>query len=229
VLLGIALGAAVFTSVRLAVQATMDSYSRSMDLIAGRQRPDPVPSRRPGARYAGLGTDEASVRADCVAIIVRLCATGRPGNTLSADRHRSHSGSRPAHLDRPITRVKGAAVDWASMMTQPGTMIGAAGWVTRLTGVQGQPIELVHSSRTTRFKVLATLDPEGLALVEGGRIALCDIATFQEFTGLFGLADRIDLTLEGPVGSGSGSHAAPLLPAGVMVRSPSARSESGAA
>jgi putative ABC transport system permease protein len=35
VLLGIALGAAVFTSVRLAVQATMDSYSRSMDLIAG--------------------------------------------------------------------------------------------------------------------------------------------------------------------------------------------------
>jgi putative ABC transport system permease protein len=35
VLLGIALGAAVFTSVRLAVQATIDSYSRSMDLIAG--------------------------------------------------------------------------------------------------------------------------------------------------------------------------------------------------
>jgi putative ABC transport system permease protein len=34
-LLGIALGAAVFTSVRLAVHATVDSFSRSMDLIAG--------------------------------------------------------------------------------------------------------------------------------------------------------------------------------------------------
>jgi hypothetical protein len=33
-------------------------------------------------------------------------------------------------------------------------------------------------------------------MVEGGRIALCDIATFQEFTGQFGLADRIDLKLE---------------------------------
>ena len=35
VLLGIALGAAVFTSVRLAVHATLDSFSRSMNLIAG--------------------------------------------------------------------------------------------------------------------------------------------------------------------------------------------------
>ena len=35
VLLGIALGAAVFTSVRLAVYANLDSFSRSMDMIAG--------------------------------------------------------------------------------------------------------------------------------------------------------------------------------------------------
>ena len=36
VVLGIALGAAVFTSVRLSVHATIDSFSRSMDRIAGR-------------------------------------------------------------------------------------------------------------------------------------------------------------------------------------------------
>ena len=35
VLLGIALGAAVFTSMRLAVHATVHSFSRSMNLIAG--------------------------------------------------------------------------------------------------------------------------------------------------------------------------------------------------
>jgi putative ABC transport system permease protein len=91
----------------------------------------------------------------------------------------------------------------------------------------GQTVELVHSSRTARFKVLATLDPEGLALVEGGRIALCDIATFQEFTGLFGLADRIDLKLKAGSAVVPEAMLAPLLPAGVMVRSPSARSESG--
>lgn len=36
VLFGIALGAAVFTSVRLAVNASLDSFAKSMDLIAGR-------------------------------------------------------------------------------------------------------------------------------------------------------------------------------------------------
>ena len=35
VLLGIALGAAVFTSVRLSIHAALDSFSRSMDVIAG--------------------------------------------------------------------------------------------------------------------------------------------------------------------------------------------------
>jgi putative ABC transport system permease protein len=86
-----------------------------------------------------------------------------------------------------------AAVDWASMMTQPfflddrGRLGEQFGWR------EGQSIKLVHSRQTARFKVLARWIPKGLALVEGGRIALCDIATFQEFTGLFGLADRIDL------------------------------------
>ena len=36
VLLGIALGAAVFTSVRLSIHSSLDSFSRSMELIAGR-------------------------------------------------------------------------------------------------------------------------------------------------------------------------------------------------
>ena len=36
VLVGIALGAAVFIGVRLAVNASLDSFARSMDLIAGR-------------------------------------------------------------------------------------------------------------------------------------------------------------------------------------------------
>ena len=35
VLLGIALGAAVFTSVRLSIHAALDSFTRSMDVIAG--------------------------------------------------------------------------------------------------------------------------------------------------------------------------------------------------
>ena len=36
VLLGIALGTAVFTSVRLSVSASLDSFTQSMDMIAGK-------------------------------------------------------------------------------------------------------------------------------------------------------------------------------------------------
>ena len=54
-----------------------------------------------------------------------------------------------------------------------------------------------------------------------------DIATFQEFTGLFGQVDRIDLKLvAGPAADLPASLTA-LLPPGVVVRSPSARSQSG--
>ena len=55
VLLGIALGAAVFTSVRLSVNASLDSFTKSMDLIAGRA--DHVLTRPGGYVPESLITD----------------------------------------------------------------------------------------------------------------------------------------------------------------------------
>jgi putative ABC transport system permease protein len=75
---------------------------------------------------------------------------------------------------------------------QPGTMMIGAGWASSSVGVRANPSNWSIPGRRRDFKVLARWIPKGLALVEGGRIALCDIATFQEFTGLFGLADRVD-------------------------------------
>jgi putative ABC transport system permease protein len=51
VLFGIALGAAVFTSVRLSVNASLDSFTKSMDLIAGQA--DYVLTR-PGGPICGI-------------------------------------------------------------------------------------------------------------------------------------------------------------------------------
>jgi putative ABC transport system permease protein len=120
-----------------------------------------------------------------------------------------------------------AAEVWIDLMARPGSMVigqrlsGAFDWQP------GQTVQVAHSNRTAAFTILATLAPDGLAQVEGGRIALCDIATFQEFTGLFGLVDRIDLRMTtAPVAAPPASLAA-LLPPGVVIRAPSARSESG--
>ena len=47
--------------------------------------------------------------------------------------------------------------------------------------------------------MLGELAPEGLATLEGGNVAIADIATFQEFTGLYGQVDRIDLIFSPPL------------------------------
>ena len=49
---------------------------------------------------------------------------------------------------------------------------------------------------TGPFACLGNWRTQGLALAEGGRIALTDLATFQEFTGTYGTVDRIDLLLK---------------------------------
>ena len=44
------------------------------------------------------------------------------------------------------------------------------------------PVRLQGASGVSSFSVLGELAPEGLATLEGGNIAVVDIATFQEFT-----------------------------------------------
>ena len=226
VLLGIALGAAVFTSVRLAVQATMDSYSRSMDLIAGSSD---LTLFRPGGRVPDT----------LVASLMQHPFVHTASPVLSAY-------VRPADHETPFLLIgfdpildrdlrswtvrspgEGEAADWASMMTQPFSLLIGAKLGQQFGWREGQSIKLVHSRQTLDFKVLALLDPDGLAMVEGGRIALCDIATFQEFTGQFGLADRIDIRLKPDAAGDASTTLQALLPAGVVMRSPSALSESG--
>lgn len=124
---------------------------------------------------------------------------------------------------------EGKAADWTSMMTQPFSLLIGAKLGEQFGWREGQSIKLVHSRQTSDFKVLALLDPNGLALVEGGRIALCDITTFQEFTDQFGLADRIDIRLKPNAAGDALTTLQPLLPAGVVMRSPAERSESGQA
>jgi putative ABC transport system permease protein len=136
-------------------------------------------------------------------------------------------------LDRDLRSWAGHASDqdgaevWIDLIARPGSMVIGQRLSKDFDWRPGQTVRVAHASRTSSLTILATLAPDGLALVEGGRIALCDIATFQEFTGLFGRVDRIDLKLAtAPDAVLPGSLRA-LLPAGVVVRSPSARSESG--
>jgi putative ABC transport system permease protein len=225
VLLGIALGAAVFTSVRLAVHATVGSFTRSMDLIAGAADITVV---QPGGRVPDA----------LVAALLRHSAVRTASPLLSAyvrpdDRAEPFIliGLDPI-LDRNLrswsdASETGTGFAWADLMSEPFTLIVGGRLAQQFDWLPGRRVTLIHSQNTAQFKVLDLLDPAGLALVEGGRIAICDIATFQEFTGTYGQADRIDLLLQPGSGAEQIATLQELLPAGVIVSSPSERKDSG--
>ncbi|WP_419660397.1 conserved uncharacterized protein, DUF214 [Desulfosarcina variabilis str. Montpellier] len=226
VLLGIALGAAVFTSVRLSVHATLDAFSSSMDRITGSSDICLVQpgGRVPDTLVAKLMRHPAVHRASPI-LTTYVQPAGREAPFLLI-------GLDPV-LDRGLrdwqttSTGKDQTADWTGLITRPySLLIGKKlsetfGWRTNAQ------IRLTHPTRTATFNVLGILDSKGLALVEGGRIALCDIATFQEFTGLFGQADRIDLKLVPNPPAGTRTQLQSLLPANVVMQAPTQTRETG--
>ena len=193
VVFGIALGAAVFTSVRISVDASLDSFTRSMDAIAGRaDRVVTLPGGRvPEAWVAQLQRMPGiAAAAPVMTTYTRDAAGGRPFLLVGIDplldrAMRSWEDADPA----------GEEAAWQEIMAEPFTLLagktlaGEAGWRT------GDRIVLAHRNGNTPFTVVGRIALEGLGTMANGRIAICDIATFQEFTGTWGRLDRIDLRL----------------------------------
>ncbi|MGD9349055.1 MAG: ABC transporter permease, partial [Desulfobacterales bacterium] len=227
VLFGIALGAAVFTSVRLSVNASLASFSKSMDLIAGQA--DYVLTR-PGGH----------VPEHLIATLLKQEMIQSASPVLSAYTRTSQEGAEPflligfdPILDRPLRqwRVDDAngqsGAVWLDLLKAPYTLVLGKPLDQQLNRDAGGALVLEHARQKARFKVSGILEPSGLALAEGGRIALTDIATFQEFTGLFGKVDRIDLKLASPASIKDLAVIQQLLPEGVQLNPPTAPRESG--
>ena len=226
VLVGVALGAAVFASVRIAVHASLDSFSRSMDIVAGSADHTVT---RPGGRV-----DEA--------LVVRLLAhpAVRAASPFLSTYTRARDGSgRPflligmdPILDRPLREWQaaqrpGSDSDWIRLLSEPYTLIAGAALAETEGWAAGQTIALAHRQGTAIFKVLGQLMPKGLGLTESGRVAITDIATFQEFTGTIGAVDRIDLRLHSSAEDAVLSSLTALLPKGTMLQGPGDAKRSG--
>ena len=229
VLLGIALGAAVFTSVRLAVHASLHSFTRSMDFFAGTAEKVLV---RPGGYLPegvlSLFFTHPAVK-DYSALLTTYVrpADGRGDSFLLI-------GIDPL-LDQSFRkwRIHGerdkAVERWLDLMREPYTVILTAPLARELHTASGARIKLEHTRHAAEFRVAGILEPQGLALVEGGRVAVTDIATFQELTGLHGLLDRIDLTFHPKSTREQIEDLARQLPPELELRSPSAARDSGTA
>lgn len=227
VFLGIGLGAAVFTSVRLAVNASLDSFTKSMDLIAGRA--DWVVAR-PGGR----------ISEDLVASLLKHPAVRTASPVLSLYVQPLQGLREPflligfdPILDRPLRDWKTEEADsdaskpWLDLLKTPYTLVVGQNLADRYgLGEESEfALESVHQKAV--FRVSGKLSHEGLALVEGGQTALTDIATLQEFTGIYGLVDRIDLLLK-PWATATDIEALrSMLPHGVLLEKPSETRENG--
>ncbi|MCU0585846.1 MAG: ABC transporter permease, partial [Desulfobacterales bacterium] len=229
VLFGIALGAAVFTSVRLSVHASLQSFTRSMDFFAGTAEKVLV---RPGGYVPEdvmpvlLAHPAVKSFSPLMTTYVRVPSAGQGAFLLV--------GIDPL-LDQPFRtwRLRGARADaaerWLDLIREPKTVILTEPLAREIGTVSGARITLDHSRNRAEFRVAGILVPEGLALVEGGRVALTDIATFQEFTGLFGLLDRIDIRFKAKTTSADFQDLAGKLPEELELRPPSAARDSGSA
>jgi len=227
VLFGIALGAAVFTSVRLSINASMDSFTRSMDLITGRA--DRVLIRPGGHVPEGV-----------IAALLKHSSILSASPLLTTYVRPAREGAAPflligfdPILDRPIRNWEIAETDqqaadsWLDLIKDPFTLIIGKPLAAKYQYRPGDILSLEHAHQTADFKIAGTLAREGLALVEGGQVALTDIATFQEFTGLHGWVDRIDLRFKPQAAVSGPQEIAKLLPGDIVIGSPSTAKESG--
>ncbi len=81
------------------------------------------------------------------------------------------------------------------LMTAPYTILMGARLADELAVQTGDMIDLQGAGGERSFTVAGVLGGEGLSMADGGRIAVTDIATFQEFTREYQTVDQIDLRL----------------------------------
>jgi putative ABC transport system permease protein len=232
VLLGIALGAAVFTSVRLSIHASLESFSKSVDRLSGRADLSLV---RSGGRIPETLVTELLQQPGIQAVSAVLRAYVRadgpaddPFLLIAFDPLLDRS-----FRDWDIRRSgeEGAEIDWIGLLTEPYSLLISDALAARHDWRVGRTLNLVHARQNVRFKVLGVLQSRGLAAAEGGNLAITDIASFQEFTGVFGVVDRIDLILSEPDGAQGietlRRRLAPRLPEGVHLELPSETKATG--
>ncbi len=239
VVLGIALGAAVFTSVRLSINASVDAFGQSMDRIAGKADWTVVQpgGRVPEAWVARLLRHPAVESASpLMKTYVRpVSGPDAPFLLIGLDplldrpvREWSTGGAADASSqgapDRAENPESGDALD---LMTTPFTLIMGRRLSNTLDAGAGDSVVLFGPRGKVSFTVINVLEDAGLSRADGGRIAVTDIATLQEFTGGYGAVDQIDIRLRPGAPSDAVASLRALLPDGIQLARPNQAKETG--
>lgn len=230
VTVGIAVGVSVFLSIRLAVNASIESFSRSMDRLAGKAEYTILSDGAgvPESLFAKLSTHRAIRHATPVlsAYVRFKDRTEEPFLLLGID-PLSDIGFRE-------TRWLGEdrAERWkilVELLAEPFTLIASKGLAASLNLIVDDEVKVLHGHNIRSFRVIALLGDSGVGLAEGGKIAVCDLATAQEFLNRLGVVNRIDLVLRSWAGSAELASIREFLPKACKLVRPSETKETSLA
>lgn len=229
VLIGIGLGAAVFTSVRLATNASIESFAGGVEAISGRADRTVV---RPGGRVPEeiistlLKAPQIKAASPFITTYVRVEGDDEPLLLIGID----------PILDRSFRNWKSTRNEegtdpskWRDLIGSPYTLLAGRRFLEKRGMKAGDTVRLQSTTGIQEFHILGGLDPDGLGMLEGGNTAITDISSFQEFTGVFGQVERIDLLFHPPVSAEKIGAIQALLPSGVFLVQPSESKETGQA
>ena len=227
VILGIALGAGVFTSVRLAVNASVESFSRSMDLITGTaDRVVVKPGSRVPEDLISSLRDHPVIESASPLISSYVHIAGNPRDVFLL------IGMDPL-LDFPLRHWEVSASSkqaermWLDLIRKRDAILLSRPLAAKFGVRPGDRIRLDHVQQVKTFEVAGILEPQGLALIEGGLVSIVDISTMQEFTGLQGWVDRIDVAVKSDVKKPDLDRLRATLPSGILLGAPTETKETG--
>lgn len=235
-LLGVALGVAVFVSIRLANHSAMASFSDTVDAVAGKASLQVVAD--------STGFDERlypKIRAitgvTAAAPVVQVYALADVGksSTLSANIGRMEGSYTETMLvmgidlfsERPFERFEPpqneARVSAVPFLTDPSAAAITRSFADRYDVKEGGKLKVMVTGRPRELTVRMILDAPQLQQAMGGNLVLMDIASAQETFDRYGKLDRIDLLIAPNQQEAVAAAIRPLLPPQARVSNPEGR------
>lgn len=227
---GVAIGVAVFVSIRLANTTAFQAFTTSLDVVTGKANLQALSND-------GLGFDErfivqlrrspavigAAPAIEQYAQVEDSLELARPGSGTPLLVFGIDVFAENAFRTYEFQESAAGGDAGLQFLLQRNAIIITDKLARQYNLQRGDSIRLVANGARTAFQVVGIVKPEGTASALGGNFALLDIASAQEVFGRIGRLDRIDLLVPAEEREQLREYLAETAPPGVVVREPQSR------
>jgi putative ABC transport system permease protein len=228
--MAVALGIAAVVAIRLANRSAIASFQESVTQITGRANLSiagltPFDEDLLARAYEAFAGRQSEIELSPVVAGVAVEVDSREAlDVLAVD-----LATDQAVRDTAVEGL-GSARDMLLLLTDPGSLLIGRGFAVRHRLRPGSAVSLTVNGRQRAFRVRGILSESGPGAAPAriglaGNIAVMDIAAGQLLFGRLGRLDRIDLVIPPEHLDDARRRLAPLLPPGVKLERPQARSE----